>query len=170
MGGALLVVLGLLGWLATLATGDRNGPLGTVGYTVQPPAGWTDITRNVTRRTGVAFDVAYGGPTLDGVQVNVNVARSDARQGASLAEVVQDGRVELERLGRGALDLTRPVPTRVDGEAGLRYDFTARRTAVRQVGLVRDGTYYVVTLTAARSAFRRALPRLDDVLRSWRWD
>ena len=62
------------------------------------------------------------------------------------------------------------MPTQVDGEAALRYDFTAQPHAVRQVGFVRDGTYYVVTLTAARSAFRRALPRLDDVLRSWRWD
>jgi hypothetical protein len=123
----------------------------------------------VSRRTGVAFDVAYGGPTVDGVQVNVNVARSEA-ESESLAEVVRAGREELEELGRGSLAFTRPVPTEVDGEAALRYDFTANRTSVRQVGLLRDGDYYVVTLTSARSAFRRSVRHLDAVLRSWRWD
>jgi hypothetical protein len=170
MGGMLLVALGLVGWLATLATGERSGPRGTVGYTVQAPTGWKDITRTVTRRTGVSFDVAYGGPTLDGVQVNVNVARSEAKAGGSLEDVVRAGRRELARLGRGTLSFTRPVRTKVDGEPALRYDFTANRTSVRQVGLLRDGAYYVVTLTAARTAFERSLPHLTRVLSSWRWD
>jgi hypothetical protein len=62
------------------------------------------------------------------------------------------------------------VPTEIDGAPALSYDFRAAGQTVRQVGALHDGSYFVVTLTAPTTVFRRNVARLDGLLRSWRWD
>jgi hypothetical protein len=135
---------------------------------VTPPAGWQDITRSVSRRSGAALDVAYGGPVVDGVRMNLNIARRSAD--GSLRSLVRDGRREVKDLGGGRLRFTRVVRTAVAGEPALRYDFTTNGQRVRQVGVVHGADYYVVTLTAAAAAFGDAVGRLDGLVRSWDWD
>lgn len=152
------------------ATQERSGARGTVGYTVTPPAGWKDVTRAVERETGAAFDVAYAGPTQDGSRTTLNVARSDAGRDPSLPRLVAEGRREVAELAGRKLRFSRPSPVRVGGEPALRYDFASGGKRVRQVGVVRDGGFYVVTLTATEATFPRALGRLDGVLRTWRWE
>ncbi len=121
-------------------------------------------------RTGAAFDVAYGGPVERGVLTSVNVARRDAPDGKDLAALVRDGQAEVEELKGGSLEFTGAAATTIDGEPARRYDFASGGARVRQVAALHDGGYYVVTLTAAEPAFARAVPRLDALLRSWRWD
>ncbi len=152
------------------ASQERAGARGTVGYTVTPPEGWQDITRSVSEKTGAALDVAYGGPVLDGVRLNVNIARRAAGRDRSLRRLVRDGRREVDDLGGGRLRFTRAIRTEVDGEPALRYDFTTGAQRVRQVGVVHGADYYVVTLTGPASAFRDSVAPLDGLLRSWRWD
>ena len=152
------------------ATQERSGARGSVGYTVTPPAGWKDITRSVEEKTGVAFDVAYGGPTVAGRQLNVNVARRDAGASPSLERLVREGRAEVDELADGKLDFTRWVRTEVDGAPALRYDFSTGDTIVRQVGTLYEGGYFVVTFTAPKPAFKRGVGTLDGMLRTWRWD
>ena len=141
-----------------------------MGYTVVPPEGWEDVTREVAATSTAEFDVAYGGPELDGVRVNLNIARRDAGRAPVLEALVRDGRREVGEIGGREIRFTPPVPATVGGERALRYDFTTNGRRVRQVGTVHGRDYYVVTLTAADSAFGRAVPALDALLRSWRWD
>jgi len=152
------------------ANEERGSARGTVGYTVTPPAGWQDITRSVEEESGVAFDVAYGGPTVDGRRLNVNVARREAGEEPSLERLVRQGRQEVDELADGKLDFSPWVRTEVDGAPALRYDFGANGALVRQIGTVHEGGYYVVTLTAPKPAFGRAVGMLEQMLRSWRWD
>jgi hypothetical protein len=132
--------------------------------------GWKDITRRVAERSGTALDAAYGGPVGGGAgDANVNIVRRDA-SGRTLPELVRAGRAEIDGLREGARGFTRASGGRVDGEPALAYDFTANGSRIRQVGTLHRGGYFVVTLTAAAPAFRRATVRLDALLRSWRWD
>ena len=152
------------------ATEERTGARGTVGYTVTPPPGWKDVTRELQQRSGLAFDVDYGGPVEDGVRTNVNIVRRDAPERARIEKLVREGQAEVREQSPGRVEFTEAVATEVDGATARRYDFTRKGARVRQVATLHDGGYYVVTLTAARPVFGRALPRLDALLRSWRWD
>jgi len=159
------VVLAALSLAGCAATQEREGAQGSVGYTVTPPRGWEDITRAVERRTGAAFDVAYGGPAA-----NVNITQRDAPEDGDLAALVRASRAEVDELGGGGLSFTPPLPAEIAGTPARRYDFGAGGKRVRQVVAVRDGEVYVVTLTAARTGFRRGVRCLETILRSWRWD
>lgn len=158
--------------LAATACGgeDRRGARGTVGYTVTPPPGWTDITREIERSSGVSFDVAYGDPQGTGRRVTVNIARREARRSAKLAKLVDEGQDEVVEAADGRLAFTPEVPTTVDGAPALRYDFRINGQTVRQVGTLHAGDFIVVTLTAPTPRFERGAARLDALLRSWRWD
>ena len=133
------------------------------------PAGWRDVTRAVSERSGAALDVAYDGPVGGGLAANLNIVRRDAER-APLTGLARRGQAEVDDLAGGRLDFTRLVPLRVDRALAVRYEFATDADRVRQVGVLHEGSYYVITLTAPRPAFRRAVPRLDGLLRSWRWD
>ncbi|CAA9536932.1 MAG: hypothetical protein AVDCRST_MAG30-4320 [uncultured Solirubrobacteraceae bacterium] len=169
--GSLLLVLGAgIGGGGCNTGQERAGAQGSVGYTVTAPQGWADITREVERDAGVAFDVAYGGPVDGGGRATVNITQRDAGDGASLARLIRAGRAEVDELAGGDLELSPVAAAAIDGAPAQRYEFSANGKRVRQVGTLYEGEFYVVTLTAPAAGFRGALARLDGVLRSWRWD
>jgi hypothetical protein len=51
----------------------------------------------------------------------------------------------------------------------MRFDYEAEGGQVRQVGALHRGHFYLVSFTAAPSAWSRRLQAFDQLLRSWRW-
>ena len=158
MGGALLVVLGLLGWLATLATGERSGPLGTVGYTVQPPAGLDghqpDRHAPHRRRLRRARPTAARPSTAcRSTPTSLAAMRPRAHRSAAVARMAATSWRAL-----AAARSASPAPCRPRWTARRRCATTSARTARRcgRSASCRDGTYYVVTLTRREVGVRAA--------------
>lgn len=165
------------------------------GYTYAVPDGWqdasdeaSDIDLDVQR---VLVDSAVIGDRQDDFTTNVNVVREEglppgvtARQYAEVSlanirnpaaagfppEVVQ----ELEDVDPESVQ---SLPgTELAGRAAASWEYRDRsrsggaETQVRQVAAVRDGTAYIVTLTAVPDAFEDGTAGLDEVVDTWEWE
>lgn len=161
---------GVVGVTIALAGCGSRGDEPSAGYALTPPPGWSDITREVEQRSDVRLDVAYGGRVERGVRSNVNVARQEAPDDASLRGLIAAGRKEVRRLGGRDVRFGSTVPDVLAGSPALRYDFRTDGKRVRQIGALHDGDLYLITLTTAADSFARTVPRLERMLETWRWE
>jgi hypothetical protein len=164
------------------------------GYTYAVPDGWEDASDDAgdidldLRR--VLVDSAVIGDRKDDFTTNVNVVRErgvpagvTARQYAQVSianirnpaeagfppEIVE----QLEAVDPESLEALPGTELGGSEAAVWEYSEGSRgdpETQVRQVAAVRNGTAYIVTLTAVPDAFEDGAAALDDVVESWEWE
>ena len=150
--------------------GESGGASGT-GYTLDPPEGWRDGTKEA--KTGaINFDLVLLGERRDDFTGNVNILREEPPGEASLDDLKEAYRPQLESLG--ATDIQSGPDLEIDGEKALVHDYRigqqGRKLRGRQVAMPHDGGIYTVTLTSSDGAFEEDARDFQAMLDSWRWD
>jgi hypothetical protein len=104
------------------------------------------------------------------VTSSIAIVRVDAPEGVSLEEITRSGQRNVRKAFGDAASAGPPVPERLDGTEALRLDYVADESRVRQLGAMRDGSFYLVSFTASRGSFEHRLEDFEAMLGSWRWD
>lgn len=147
-------------------TGSSPAPSGGIagtGYTVSPPPGWKDRTKQAAT-SAIRFDAVLLEPNpTDDFANNINVIR-EAVGDVPVDELVKAQDRQIKSLG--AKIVKRSAQTKLDGDAATQLTATsAPGQTVQQLQVPHDGAVYTVTLTS-----REPEPKLFDAfLGSWKW-
>lgn len=158
---------------ATTVTAAAGQVVRGTGYRFTLPAGWQDATARAKKSHGVkAPALVLAGTWTQGVRSNLDVDTYPSR-GSALAELVAEGRSELNRVLQDGRPLGELERFRVAGTPAMAHEFTFSKNGYplrgRQVACLRGGSLYSVTLIAHRQAFTTERAALDQVLASWSW-
>jgi hypothetical protein len=142
---------------------------GPSGWSATVPDGWKNATLRINAQSNTDLQAIYQGPKDGGVRASISVASVRAAAGDTLASITEAGRRNLVKAYGRATTTSEPVDTRLAGEPAMRFDYEAEGGQVRQLGVLHRGHFYLVSLTAAPSAWGQRLQAFDELLRSWRW-
>ena len=150
--------------------GSESGGVSGNGYTLDPPAGWTDGTEQA--KTGaINFDLVLLGERRDDFTANVNILREEPQGDVGLDELKEAYRPQLENLG--ATDIQSGQDIQVDGEQALVHDYRigqeGQKLRGRQAAVPHDGAVYTITLTSTEDGFDEDTRAFQAMLDSWRW-
>jgi hypothetical protein len=187
---AALLAVGTLA--AAGCGGEDEDPVEGTGYTYSVPDGWEDASDSeaadeAPKVIGVRFDSLVNGGAENGFAVNVNVLRERVPGGVTASEYAELNIATLRNPSAAGyppelaerieeLDvrgLSRPRELELDGAGAMTWDYSTtqggRDLRQRQMGVVRDGAGYTITLTALPAHFEDGTEALDEVVESWSW-
>ena len=137
-------------------------------FSVTLPSGWADAPGKAAQFGAVTV---YMGPAVDGFASNINVTREDV--GDITVTEYQQRTFDQVRAQLHATLVDPPSPLSVDGDAALEYTVddqqVGRSLRQRQTLVVHDGSGYVITYTALRTAFDASSEAASAVVASWQW-
>jgi hypothetical protein len=173
--------------------GDGDDPVDGDGYTYETPDGWADVSDDLRDESRLEFagirpDTVVADEAEDDFATNVNVVAEpgvpDALTSAEFARaniaglrdpsaaLRPDVAESIEALD--VRDIRETGTVDLDGHEAVTWEYLTtqlgRDLRLRQVGAVRDGTGYTITMTAVPDRFEEGSDALDDVLGSWRWE
>jgi hypothetical protein len=141
-----------------------------VGYSVELPLAWNDVTGAFPEKQGsVLVDVVMKPPPPSDARIviarSVFYLQNPAPKGADIGDVRR--RIEGE-LGDS---MVRSEAVRLSGERAVAMELAPGSGGLRtrQIAVVREGQVLFVALTAHESEWRAMLPVFEDVLASWQW-
>ena len=140
------------------------------GYSLDRPQDWQNGTKQGRRQGVFNFDLVLVKPRKP-FNTNVNILRAKA-PGVDIDDLRKGYRGELDSIG--ATGVTASKPIRLDGDAGITYQYLKKspsgdQVRGRQVLVVHDGFVHSITLTAIEDQFATADDEFNSMLSSWRW-
>lgn len=186
---ALLALLALAG--CDGGEEEERDPVEGSGYSFTVPDGWEHDREAASELEigGFSPDSIVTGERVDGFLTNVNVVREEGLpEGLTAAEYGEAGIATVRdpdaaRLPPELAEVIEqanptafkgPRSTELGGEDAVSWEYTSTqdgtRLRQRQVGAVRDGAGFTVTLSAAPAAFGDGVEALEEVVESWRWE
>lgn len=152
------------------SAGPRSGAVTSPDgdFSVTLPSGWRDETSSASRFGAVTV---YIGPAADGFATNINVVR-EVVGGMTVQDYVQRTLASV-RARFHATVVSPPTPGSVDGDEALEYTLddeqAGKSLRQRQTLVVHDGSGYVITYSALRSAFDASSDDAAALVASWQW-